>query len=83
MAGGIHHQNQLARVVGHRDILALQAGGRQLMKRGHGKILIAEPLRRRQGFLRATLITLIFLYPFFINPVSTCPPIMVAENDLH
>ena len=39
MAGGIHHQNQLASIVGHRDVLAIQAGGVELMKSGHAEIL--------------------------------------------
>jgi len=52
MAGGIHHQNQLASVVGHRDDLATQAGGRQLIKGVHIAILSAERVRRRHAALQ-------------------------------
>ncbi|MNC09292.1 hypothetical protein D3C75_569110 [compost metagenome] len=44
VAGGIHNQHQLARIVGHRDKLATQAGGSKLMKGGHIGILRVEHL---------------------------------------
>ena len=39
MTGGINHQHQFASVIGHRDGLAIETGGSELMKGGHTGIL--------------------------------------------
>ena len=42
MAGGIHHQYQLASIVCHGDEFATQAGGSQLVKGSHFEILTVK-----------------------------------------